>query len=80
MASLPTFDDLTNAQLQVLINAFKPSPDATPEMTKRAYLNWLKVTLTTEVQRRTLVLRQEAQKADEAAALAAVKAALPEVT
>ena len=55
MATLPTFDDLSDEQIAHIMDAFKPYETASEEECKLEYLRWLRSKVLPEVQRRLYI-------------------------
>jgi hypothetical protein len=77
MVDLPTFKNLTQAQANILLEAYRPFEGATTQQVVDNYLNWLYESITGHVKEVARLQKETQQKTELAQTYAAIDTAMP---
>lgn len=77
MVDLPTFKNLTQAQANLLLEAFKPFEGATTQQVVDNYLNWLYERITGHVKEVARLQKEAQQRTELAQTYTAIDQAMP---
>jgi hypothetical protein len=78
MASLPTYDDLTDEQVATILDAFRPYDTASDDEAVTEFLRWLRANILADVQRRLYIKLHSGMGEQEQAIVERAQSAIPD--